>query len=143
MNKIYLDEDRIEDDGMFPKKVLTPREQKEKTRQMIEAIRQLSEDYPGRLIVDCDDDDDLIRVERTEVELDPISGKPLQKLQLDIETDLSLLALGKTIEMKEPPAHGYIVVQYRVGDFPDEEWHLHFQTVEEVIAYIKLKIAPN
>lgn len=138
---IMSDDDQIPDDGKYPKRVLTVRQQREKTEAMVKAVLALGMEHPGRLVIDIEDD--LIRTEKIEIDYDPETNLPLQKLQLEIETDLSLLGLGQTQDMAEPPSHGFIVVEYRLGDTVDKELHLHFLTVEQVINYMKFRVVPH
>lgn len=116
-------------------------QQEQKTQTMIQAVFDLDKQYPGRLSIELEDD--LIRTTKLGSDVDPETNRPLAPLQMEIETDLSLLRLGQTADMANPPTEGYIVVQFRSGDTVDNEHHLHFKTVEEVIDYMKFKIAPN
>jgi len=122
-------------------KELPMQPQEQKTQSMIQAVFDLDKQYPGRLTIELEDD--LIRTTKIGSEVDPDTKRPLEPLQIEIETDLSLLRLGKTDDMAKPPAEGYIVVEFRSGDTVENEHHFHFKTVEEVIDYMKFKIAPN
>ena len=115
--------------------------QEKKTEAMIQAVYDLEKQYPGRLNIEVEDD--LIRTTKIGSDVDPETKQPLEPLQLEIETDLSLLRLGKKADMAKPPTEGYIVVEFRSGDTVENEHHFHFETVEEVIDYMKFKIAPN
>lgn len=136
-----LDPDAIPDDGMTPRYVLTPRQQAEKTQRMLDAVRALEEALPGRLEVDIEED--LIRTKKLTPDFDPETQTPLNPLHMEIETNLALLGLGQADDMVEPPTEGYIIVQYRSSDPVDKEHHLHFLEVEEVIEYIRSRIAPH
>lgn len=138
---IDRDPDVIPDDDMFPKYVLTPRQQAEKTERMRDAVADLAEAFPDRLDVLIEED--VIRTIKLSPDLGPETGVPLPRLYMEIETDLAKLGLGQTDDMAEPPSTGYIIVQYRTGDPVDQEHHFHFETEAEVIEYIKSKIAPH
>lgn len=135
------DPDVIPDDGMFPKYVLTPRQQAEKTERMVDAVTTLEQAFPDRLKVQVEQD--VIRTVKLTPDLDPETNAPLPRLFMEIETDLAQLGLGQTQDMAEPPASGYIIVQYRTGDPVDQEHHFHFETEADVVEYIRSKIAPH
>lgn len=138
---IERDPDVIPDDGMYPKHVLTPRQQAEKTQRMVDAITTLAEAFPDRLEVHIEDD--LIRTIKLVPELDPKTNAPLPRLCMDIETDLAKLGLGQANDMAEPPAWGYMLVQYRPGDPVEKEYHFNLESEREVVEYIRSNIAPH
>lgn len=116
--------------------------QQNKLDHMADAIKTLMERYPGRLNVDFEDDH--IRTERV-MEFDQTTHtsqtvEPALRLQMDIETDLSLLELGHKNDTGHIHREGYMVVEYRLGDTVDNEHHIHFPTAEAVIDYLTVNI---
>ena len=119
--------------------------QQAKLDHMCAAIKTLMERYPGRLNVDFEDDH--IRTERV-IEFNKMTQTsetvaPELRLQMDIETDLSLLGLGHKNDTSHIHREGYMVVEYRLGATVDNEHHIHFPTAEAVIDYLTLNITSS
>ncbi len=105
--------------------------------RMSDAIHDLMDRYPKRLNVDFEDD--VIRLEKVRIDTDPKTKKPLQPMMIEIETDPTILNLAKKDDMPAPK-DGYTILEYRLGDTVDKERVSHFQTVEEVIELITMRI---
>lgn len=109
----------------------------EQYNRMSEAIHALMARYPDRLNVDFEDE--VIRMEKVAIDIDPKTKKPLQPLMIEIETEPTILNLAKKDDMPAP-TDGYTILEYRLGDTVDKERVSHFQTVDEVIDLITMRI---
>lgn len=108
----------------------------EQYNRMSEAIHALMARYPDRLNVDFEDE--VIRMEKVAIDIDPKTKKPLQPLMIEIETEPTILNLAKKDDMPAP-IDGYTILEYRLGDTVDKERVSHFQTVDEVIDLITMR----